>query len=110
MVKISIRYPHKQGSRFDMDYYLNVHMPMSIERLSAADGFRGVTVAHGVSVGLPELEPVIIASCDYLFDSFEDFLAAFQPHAEVLQGDIANYTDVEPAIQVDEVKIFKSGD
>ncbi len=36
MIKISILYPNKKGSRFDMDYYLNTHMPMSIGRLSEA--------------------------------------------------------------------------
>ena len=30
MVKISIFYPNKPNSRFDMDYYLSKHMPMSL--------------------------------------------------------------------------------
>jgi uncharacterized protein (TIGR02118 family) len=41
--------------------------------------------------------------CHLLFNSIEDFIAAFTPHAEVLQGDIANYTDIEPVIQFNEV-------
>jgi hypothetical protein len=43
--------------------------------------------------------------CHYLFDSAEDFLAAFQQHADVLQGDIANYTDIQAVIQFNAVEI-----
>ena len=33
MIKVSILYPNKPGSRFDMNYYLANHMPMAIQRL-----------------------------------------------------------------------------
>jgi uncharacterized protein (TIGR02118 family) len=107
MVKITILYPATPGSRFDMDYYLGTHMPMSIDRLSGAQGFRGVTVSRGVGAGLPDSKPPYTAVCDFVFDSLEDFLAAFTTHAETLQGDIPNYTDVEPLIQVSEVEILR---
>lgn len=108
MVKISIMYPNEADSRFDMDYYLNTHMPMSIERLGVASGFVGVTVEEGVSGAEPGSEPEYIAMCDYMFDSLDAFMAAFTPHAELLQGDIVNYTDVIPVIQVNEVRIVKN--
>ena len=41
-----------------------------------------------------ETPPAFIAMCHFQFLSVEDFLAAFQPHAEVLQGDMPNYTDI----------------
>lgn len=31
MVKISILYPNTPGSRFDVEYYVNKHMPRAIE-------------------------------------------------------------------------------
>ncbi len=105
MIKISILYPNREGSRFDMEYYLNVHMPLSIECLSPAAGFVGVTVEQGVSGAEPGSSPAYIAMCDYLFDSLDDFMAAFLPHAERLQGDIPRYTDLTPVIQVNEIKI-----
>jgi uncharacterized protein (TIGR02118 family) len=107
MVKISILYPNQKGSRFDMNYYLNTHMPMSIERLGAAKGFRGVSVERGLSGIVPDSEPTYIAMGHFLFDSVEDFLSAFTPHATILQGDMPNYTDVEPTIQVNEVAISR---
>ena len=38
-------------------------------------------------------------------DSMESFMAAFVPRAKVLQGDMSNYTDIHPVIQVNEVLI-----
>jgi len=43
--------------------------------------------------------------CHYYFETPEDFMQTFEPHAEELQNDIQNYTDVEPIIQINEVII-----
>lgn len=107
MFNIASIYPKKEGCRFDFDYYLEKHMPMSIALLSGAKGFRGVSVERGIDIEEPRLESSYIAMCHYYFDSLEDFLAAFMPHAEQLQGDIANYTDIEPVIQVNKVEMTK---
>jgi uncharacterized protein (TIGR02118 family) len=40
-----------------------------------------------------------------LFDSVEAFQAGFGPHAQEIMADIPNYTNVEPAIQISEVKL-----
>jgi uncharacterized protein (TIGR02118 family) len=107
MVTISILYPNRNGSKFDLEYYINTHMPMSIERLSLHAGFKGVSVARGMAGGMPGSEPAFVAMCQYLFDSLEDFLAAFNPHAVFLQGDMVNYTDIEPIIQISAVEIMR---
>ena len=83
-------------------------MPRSIECLSRAPGFRSVSVERGISGAYSGTEPAFIAACYYEFDSYDSFVAAFTPHAGELQGDIPNYTDVEPIIQVNEVKIRRS--
>jgi uncharacterized protein (TIGR02118 family) len=103
MMKVNIFYPNKEGGRFDLDYYLNTHMPMAIEKLGPS--LKGVSVEHGVSGVQPGAQAGYIAMCNYTFDSVEAFLAAFMPHAELLQGDIANYTDIEPVMQYSEIKI-----
>jgi len=46
MIRLSILYPAGESSRFDIDYYLNTHMPESIARLSAGDGFRGYRLSE----------------------------------------------------------------
>jgi uncharacterized protein (TIGR02118 family) len=39
------------------------------------------------------------------FDSATDFQAAFGPHADAIMADIPNYTDIQPTIQISEVRI-----
>jgi len=105
MIKISILYPNDKGSRFDLRYYVETHMPRSIALLSAHPGFKSVSVEHGLGGAMPGTNAAYIAMCHYQFDSIESFMAAFTPHAAELQGDMPNYTDIEPVIQFNEVLI-----
>jgi uncharacterized protein (TIGR02118 family) len=107
MTKISILYPYSEQSRFDMEYYVKTHMPQSIERLSKGAGFHSVSVERGVSLTTPGSPPAYVAMCQYVFESMQHFLDAFLPHAEYLQGDMPNYTDIVPIIQISEVEIMK---
>lgn len=107
MFNISSLYARKDGYRFDFDYYLNKHMPRSIELLSKAKGFRGVSVERGKDIEDPKIESSYVAMCHYYFDSLTDFMAAFGPHAGELEGDIIRYTNIEPTIQINEVVISK---
>ncbi len=103
MTKISILYPSHKGARFDVRYYLETHIPRSIELLSGHRGFQSVSVERGVAGAEPGTDAAYIMMCHFLFDSLEDFLAAFMPHAASLQRDMSNYTDTPPVIQISEV-------
>jgi uncharacterized protein (TIGR02118 family) len=107
MVRISILYPNTTGARFDVPYYIERHMPRSIQLLSAHPGFRGVSVEKGISGAEPNSPPAYVAMCHFLFESVEAFMAAFLPHAPELQDDIPNYTNISPLIQINEVLIAK---
>ena len=105
MVKITVLYPNIEGKRFDTEYYLNVHMPLSIEKLGQS--LKGVQIETGLS-GAPEgIPPPFVAICHFLYETLEDFLASFLPHAEELQGDMFNYTDIESIIQVSQVQMSR---
>jgi len=108
MTKISILYPNNKGSRFDMHYYVETHMPLSINLLSAHPGFKGVSVERGLGGAEPGSDAAYVAMCHFLFDSLEDFMAAFAPHAATLQSDMTNYTDIKPVIQTSEVLLSRS--
>lgn len=103
MIKVSILYPNSAGIHFDMDYYLQKHMPMAIGFLSAHPGYRGVSVERGTGGEGPGSNPTYIAMCHFLFDSIESFMQAFGPHAAALQSDIPRYTDAIPILQTSEV-------
>ena len=103
MIKVSVFYPQKEGSKFDMDYYTNSHIPMVGEKLGSA--LKGVSMEQGIGGPEPGSPPIYQVMFHMLFDSLEAFQGAFGPHAEAIMGDIPNYTDTEPAIQISEVKI-----
>ena len=77
MIRISILYPNDKGSRFDVSYYVETHMPMSIKLLSAHPGFKGVSVERGIGGAVPGSEPAYVAMCHFSFSSVESFLDAF---------------------------------
>src|SRR5262249_25419012 len=109
MIRITILYPNRPSSRFDMAYYLDKHMPASIARLSAGKGFRCVAGDRRLSPGPADTAPPYVAVCQYLFDSAADFMTVFGEHADHLQGDSPNYTDIEPVILFSEVAISRGG-
>jgi uncharacterized protein (TIGR02118 family) len=105
MIKVSILYPNNKDAQFNFDYYLNNHIPLAIKLLSEHSGYKGVSVERGLSGAMPNTEATYLAMCHFLFDSSEDFMAAFMPHAALLQGDIINYTDIIPVIQISDVLV-----
>jgi uncharacterized protein (TIGR02118 family) len=103
MVKVSILYSNQEGYRFDWEYYLQSHMPLSIE--TSGSSLKGISVERGLSGVQPGSKTAYIALCHFAFESVEAFLKAFMPHALVLQEDIKRYTDIEPLIQFSEVQL-----
>jgi len=107
MIKVSVFYPHSGGSKFDMAYYVEKHMPMVRQKLGAA--CKGMAVEHGVDGATPGAPPTYVAMGHVWFDSVEAFRAAWAPHAEAIMGDVPNYTKIQPILQVSEVKDVSSG-
>jgi uncharacterized protein (TIGR02118 family) len=105
MINVAILYPNEPGRWFDATYYIQRHMPMSIQLLSAHRGYRGVSVELGLGGGEPGTEAAYVAMCNFRFESAREFIAAFTSHADVLRGDMGAYTDIEPIIQINDVAI-----
>lgn len=103
MIKVSVLYPNGEGSRFDMDYYCTSHMKMVQEKLGGA--CKGVGVEEGLAGAEPGAPAAFVAMGHMLFDSIEDFLAAFGPHAATFMADIPNYTNIQPVVQISSVLI-----
>ena len=103
MIKVSVLYPAKEGATFNMDYYCKSHMPMVQNKLGAA--CKRVAVDQGLAGGAPGAPPTYVAMGHIYCDSIEAFQAAFAPHAEAIMADIPNYTNVQPTIQVSDVKM-----
>ena len=103
MIKVSVMYPHQPGARFDHVYYRERHMPLVKARMGAACLY--YTVDQGLAGGAPGQPPTYVAMCHIHADSVEAFQAAFGPHAKEIMADIANYTDIAPAMQISQVAV-----
>jgi uncharacterized protein (TIGR02118 family) len=64
---------------------------------------KGVAVEQGLGGAAPGSRATYVAMGHLYFDSVEAFQGAFGPHAGAIMGDIPNYTDIMPTIQISEV-------
>jgi len=103
MVKVSVLYPNGEGKSFDMDYYCNKHVPMVAGLLG--DSVKAATVEMGLAGGTPGSFAPYAGMGNLYFNSVEDFEDSFGPNAEKIMGDLPNFTNIEPLIQVSEVMI-----
>jgi len=103
MIRVTFLYPNKPGSRFNADYYIDVHMPLAIRLLGPA--LKGVTAEIGLSAAMPDQPAPYAAIATFTFESVQAFTVAVMPHYAELQGDIPNYTDIEPLVQISELRI-----
>ena len=103
MIKVSVLFPNREGGTFDMTYYLNKHVPMVRQKLGGV--LRGLSVEQGLRGREPGSPPAFLAIGQLLFDSLPAFQESFALHAPKIMGDTPNYTNVQPTIQISEVKL-----
>jgi uncharacterized protein (TIGR02118 family) len=103
MIKVSVLYPAGANTKFDMDYYCKSHMPMVQSKLGAA--CKSIAVERGLGGAAPGSPPAFAAMGHLYFDSVAEFQTAFAPHATEIMADIPNYTNIQPTIQISEVKL-----
>jgi uncharacterized protein (TIGR02118 family) len=103
MIKVSVLYPNKPGTHFDMNYYVTKHMPLAMRLLSK--GLRKTEVDAGLHGTAPSEPPAFHGGCQFYFDTVDAFVAVWGPAAAELTADIPKYTDVAPVIQFNEVRI-----
>jgi uncharacterized protein (TIGR02118 family) len=102
MIRVTALYPKTATSRFDKDYYLNKHILMVKERLTPT-GLLGIGADEGLGTLTPG-EPPAYEMIGYLeFASVEDLQKSLAAHGAEIIADIANYTDVQPIIQVNRI-------
>ena len=101
MIKVTILYPNGDGKKFDMDYYSNKHMPMVASLLG--DSLKLFEIDKGIAGRTPE-DPIPYLAIGYLyFDKLSAYQNSFRPNAEKIIKDVANYTNIQPVVQISEV-------
>lgn len=99
MIRVHVIYPRQDGGTFDYDYYLKTHIPMVQDLVG--DALKEVRIYRGGPGpdGSPES---FVTFASLFFDNVEAFGAAFGPHAEKILGDIPNFSNIQPIVQIDE--------
>jgi uncharacterized protein (TIGR02118 family) len=106
MIKVSVLYPNKSGAKFDHNYYRDKHMPLVKARMGASCKY--YTVDKGIGGGTPGAPAPYVAMCHIFCDSVEAFESSFGPHAGEIMGDIQNYTDLSPIVQISNIEVGKA--
>ena len=103
MIKVSVFYANGEGKYFDISYCCEKYMPL-VKRL-CGPAIKGIAVEQGTSGGNPGSAPPFLAMGHLYFDSVEALQSSFGPHTNEIVGDVPNYTNVQPTLQISEVKI-----
>lgn len=104
MIRVTVLYPKTSDSTFDMDYYLNKHTPMVIDRLMPL-GMVRLEVDEGLGGLGPDQPPAYIAIAYLIFGNIEALQNGLAAHGAEIMGDIANYTNVQPQIQINRIAV-----
>lgn len=104
MIRVTVLYPKSAESHFDMDYYLNKHTPMVIDRLMPL-GMLRLEVDEGLA-GFPPTQPATFHAIGYLiFDNLEALQNGMGTHGGEILSDMPNYTNVQPLVQVNRIAL-----
>jgi len=102
MIRVTVLYPNESGKRFDHEYFTGAHASLVREQL----GSRGLVRFEqdkGVSSADPNVPAPFIAAAHLIFNTVDEVHAAFREVGREMMGDIKNYTDISPQVQISEI-------
>ena len=104
MIRVTVSYPNESGKKFDWDYYMSTHIPLVHEHLDSL-GLIKCEVDKGLSAPDPSAPPAFIAVAHLTFNTVDEVHEAFKAVGRPVMGDIPNYTDIQPTIQISEIVV-----
>lgn len=105
MFKVTILYPNGEGKSFDMSYYEEKHMPMvagfigdNLQFYEIDKGIAGRTANDSI--------PFLAVGYFYIRDVAQ-YNQSISANRETIIGDIRNYTNIQPIVQISELRQVK---
>lgn len=93
---VTVLYPAKEGAKFDMDYYLNKHMPLVAEKWTSF-GLKSYYVTDLRNTEQPySVQATLI--WDHADGGLQGFKAAADAHGPEVMGDIVNFSSEQPVL------------
>ena len=102
MICLTILYPETEEAKFDLEYYLNVHIPLVRERLTP-EGLVRIDIEEGLAGGAPGTPPAYAVIGKLNFETLEALQSALATHGPDLMGDIPNFTKLQPQMQLSRI-------
>lgn len=102
LFKVTIFYANGEGKTFDMKYYEDSHMPMVASLLGKNLQF--YEIDKGIS-GRTTNDPTPFLAIGYFYiKNIKAYNDAIAQNREAIVNDFKHYTNIQPSIQISEVK------
>ncbi len=102
MIVVTVMYPESEGATIDMDYYLTSHLKMVGEKWGGM-GLKGARVLNGIAGGTPGSTAPYRVMAVIDFESAEAFQAAVSANGDEIFGDVPNFTNITPVVQISDI-------
>ena len=102
MFKVVILYPNGDDKTFDMDYYEKKHMPMVAGLLGT--NLKFYEIDKGLSGRTPNDKVPYLAVGYFYVKDVAEYNKAIGQNRDAVISDFKNYTNIQPVIQVSEVR------
>ncbi len=102
LFKVAILYPNGEGKTFDMDYYEKKHMPMVAGFLG--QNLRFYEIDKGIAGRTPNDKAPFVAIGYFFINDVAEYNKAIAQNRDAVINDFKNYTNIQPVVQISEVK------
>lgn len=100
--KVAILYPNGEDKTFDIDYYEKKHMPMVAGFLGK--NLRFYEIDKGITGRTPNDKAPYVAIGYFYISDVAEYNKAIAQNRDVIISDIKNYTNIQPVVQISEIK------
>ena len=108
MLKVAILYPNGEDKTFDMDYYEKNHMPMMAGLLGKNLNF--YEIDKGIAGRTPTDKVPFVAVGYFYINDVAEYNKVIGQNIDAIRKDIAKYTNIQPTIQISEIRQLRSND
>ena len=106
--KVAILYPNGEDKTFDMDYYEKTHMPMMAGLIGK--NLILYEIDKGISGRTPNDKVPFVAIGYFYINNVTEYNKVIAQNINAIRQDIAKYTNIQPTIQISEIRQLRSND
>ena len=107
-IKVAILYPNGEDKTFNMDYYEKTHMPMVAGLLGK--NLRFYEIDKGIAGRTPNDKIPFLAIGYFYINDVAEYNKVIAQNRDAIVNDFKNYTNIQPVLQIIEIKQVKYPD